>query len=55
MVAILVLGVFLLIVLALTLASRRHGPARQSCCAPSDPADDLRMRPAFESDPPADD
>lgn len=51
MVAIVVLGGFVLVVLGLTLLSRRHGAVRQSCCAPTDPADDLRMRPAFESDP----
>ena len=47
------LGVFLVAVLALTVASRRRGAPVQSCCAPADPAHDLRMRAAFECDPPA--
>jgi hypothetical protein len=41
---------FLVVVLALTLLSRRRGHPAGSCCAPADPADDLRMRPAFEPD-----
>jgi hypothetical protein len=54
-VALVVLGVFLVAVVALTVASRRRGNPVQSCCAPADPAHDLRMRGALESDPPADD
>ncbi|WP_309649035.1 hypothetical protein [Nocardioides sp.] len=49
--AIAVLGGFVLVVMGLTLLSRRHGAVRQACCAPTDPADDLRMRPAFDSEP----
>ncbi len=48
------LGAFLLVVLALTAWSRRNGRASRSCCAPADPAHDLRMRPAFEDEPRSD-
>jgi hypothetical protein len=53
-VAIAVLVLFVAVVLALTVVSRRGSARVQSCCAPADPADDLRMRPAFESDPSTD-
>lgn len=48
--ALVLLPVIVLVVAALT------GRARvQSCCAPSDPAKDLRMRAAFQDDHRADD
>jgi hypothetical protein len=49
-VAIAVLVMFVAVVLALTVVSRQRGARVQSCCAPADPAADLRMRPAFDSD-----
>ncbi len=48
--AFLVLGGFLLVVVALSVLAHRRGSARASCCAPPDPADDLRMRSAFDRD-----
>jgi hypothetical protein len=42
---VLVLVAFVAVVVALTVASRRSGSASRGCCAPADPADDLRMRP----------
>ena len=44
------LGLFLVVVSVLTIASMRRGGNVHSCCAPADPADDLRMRAAFEGD-----
>ena len=44
------LALFLVSVSALTLASLRGRRAVRSCCAPADPADDRRMRAAFEND-----
>lgn len=48
--AYLVFAAFLFVVLGLTFASRGRGRPTQSCCAPADPADDLRMRAAFDDD-----
>jgi len=53
-VAIAVLVMFVAVVLALTVVSRQRGARVQSCCAPADPAADLRMRPAFDGDPSTD-
>lgn len=44
------LGLFLVVVSVLTIASMRRGGNVHSCCAPADPADDLRMRPAFQTE-----
>lgn len=44
------LALFLIVVSTLTLVTMRGRGAVQSCCAPVDPADDLRMRAAFEAD-----
>lgn len=44
------LALFLILVSALTIASVRGRRAAHSCCAPADPAEDLRMRAAFEDD-----
>lgn len=44
------LALFLIVVSGLTIATLRGRGAVQSCCAPADPADDLRMRAAFEGD-----
>jgi hypothetical protein len=41
------LAVFVLVVAALALASSRTGSASRGCCAPADPAEDLRMRNAL--------
>ena len=38
------LALFLMAVVLLTMVSRRSDRPAESCCAPSDPADDLRMR-----------
>lgn len=46
------LALFLVAVSALTVASLRGRRTVHSCCAPADPADDLRMRAAFEGDDP---
>ncbi len=46
--AYLMLAVFLLVVITLTVASMKKGRPLQSCCAPADPANDLRMRAAFD-------
>ena len=35
---------FLVVVAALTIVSARSGSPASGCCAPADPADDLRMR-----------
>ncbi len=40
----LVVAAFVAIVVALTVASRRSRSTPRGCCAPADPADDLRMR-----------
>lgn len=45
-----ILVLFLVVVSTLTIASLRGPRAVHSCCAPADPADDLRMRAAFEGD-----
>ena len=44
------LALFLIVVSVLTVATLRGRAAVHSCCAPADPADDLRMRAAFEGD-----
>lgn len=44
------LALFLIVVSTLTVMSMRRRVVAQSCCAPADPADDLRMRAAFEDD-----
>ena len=46
--ALILLLVFVALVLLLAYASRRSGTDRGGCCAPADPARDLRMRSAFE-------
>jgi len=48
----LVLGGFVTLVLALAWIARQQGRRVNGCCAPSDPRDDLRMRAAFDDDPP---
>jgi len=48
--AYLTLAVFLLVVITLTVASMKKRRPIQSCCAPADPANDLRMRAAFDDD-----
>ena len=48
--ALLLFAAFVVVVVALAVASSRTGTAGQGCCAPADPADDLRMRSA-EDDP----
>lgn len=40
----LIFAAFVVVVVALTIASKRSGTVRGGCCAPADPADDLRMR-----------
>ena len=42
-----VLALLVLVVLTLSFASRKR---RMSCCAPTDPADDLRMRALLDDD-----
>lgn len=44
------LVVFLIAVSTLTAVTMRSGGAVSSCCAPVDPARDVRMRAAFEDD-----
>lgn len=44
------LALFLVVVLTLTVVTMRTRGAVHSCCAPADPAVDLRMRAAFEDD-----
>ena len=39
-----VLALFLVAVAALALAAVRKGSPPRGCCAPADPAEDLRMR-----------
>lgn len=39
---------FVALVLLLAHISRKNGTDRGGCCAPADPARDLRMRSAFE-------
>ena len=48
--AYLALGAFVVLVVALTWLSSRRGQRSTGCCAPADPADDLRMRTAFAED-----
>jgi len=42
--ALVLIAVFALIVGVLAFASNRSGRSATGCCAPADPADDLRMR-----------
>lgn len=50
--AYLMLVLFLVVVGALTIISVRTGRSARGCCAPADPAHDLRMRdPLDESGP----
>jgi hypothetical protein len=49
-VAYLALAAFVIVVIGLTIASRRAGTQVTGCCASADPSDDLRMRQA-ERDP----
>jgi hypothetical protein len=53
--AYLALGAFVMVVLGLVLASARRRQHLAGCCAPADPRDDLRMRPAYadDTDPPS--
>lgn len=44
------MAMFLIVVSTLTVVTMRRRGAVQSCCAPVDPADDVRMRAAFEDD-----
>lgn len=46
--AYLAFAVFVLLVAVLTRTCLKGDRIRMSCCAPADPADDLRMRAAFE-------
>ena len=46
------LGAFVALVLLLAWVSRRRGERVNGCCAPADPRNDLRMRAAFEDEPP---
>ena len=46
------LAFFLLVVITLTVASMKQRRPVHSCCAPADPAHDLRMRAAFDDDHP---
>jgi hypothetical protein len=41
------IAAFVLVVAVLALASARTGKSSTGCCAPADPADDLRMRNAL--------
>lgn len=45
-----ILVLFLVAVTALTIASLRGRRVARSCCAPANPADDLRMRGVFKDD-----
>lgn len=45
-----ILVLFLVAVSALTIASLRGARVAHSCCAPANPADDLRMRGVFTDD-----
>ncbi len=45
-----ILVLFLVVVSALTIASLRGCRVPHSCCAPANPADDLRMRGVFKDD-----
>jgi hypothetical protein len=55
MAAYLALGALVVVVGGLAwLSSRRHQRST-GCCAPADPRDDLRMRPAFDEGADADD
>ena len=45
-----VLAVFLLVVITLAVASMKRLRPLHLCCAPADPANDLRMRSAFPDD-----
>ena len=45
------LGAFVVVVVALATLNARRTRGR-SCCAPADPADDLRMRDALDPDTP---
>ncbi|HXH79464.1 hypothetical protein [Nocardioides sp.] len=45
-----VLGLFLLVVVAASWHAARRGQGGQGCCAPADPRADLRMRGAFEDE-----
>ena len=47
----LVLGALIALVVGLTWLSSRRQERSTGCCAPADPRDDLRMRPAFEVPP----
>ncbi len=46
------LGAFVLLVVVATwlTSRRRQASIARGCCAPANPRDDLRMRPAFEDD-----
>jgi hypothetical protein len=48
----LVLGGFVALVLTLTWLARRRGQRLDGCCAPANPRRDLRMRAAFNDEPP---
>ncbi len=48
----LALAGFVLLVATLALLSSRQGPDVTGCCAPADPRDDLRMRAAYDDEPP---
>jgi hypothetical protein len=43
-------GLFVLVVSGLAWLSHRSGTRARGCCAPADPADDLRMRSATPED-----
>jgi hypothetical protein len=46
--AIVAICLFVVLVCALAFASARSGRPADGCCAPADPARDLRMRGAFD-------
>ena len=48
--AFLALAAFILLVAALVRVSSMKGQRVTGCCAPADPHDDLRMRPAYDRD-----
>jgi hypothetical protein len=49
-VAYLLLAILLVVVAALAFVSSRTNTAARGCCAPADPADDLRMRSIADDD-----